>query len=300
MRSRLLLPLLLCCGGTISDFPPPAPGSVPYDSRIGPLLEVPGGETRIGYWLGGADQQLAPADCALEPGGLDGSIVQNYEPVNVTVVVESFELMMTEVSNRAYALCVDAGACAAPDYRDPQGAPIDWRAPDLANQPVLVGWDLAHDFCRHYGGDLPTAGEFSRAASGDAMAYSVPAMLDEWRACSNGASDAECARMNFQADWWKLLDVGADSTDVGPYGHHDLFTNAAEWMRGEPIIPNARSCETFAEHDLELKDRPWYGEPVYYPIGPFQFGGYGELAPQTPEPDGSTAYDGFRCAFPAN
>jgi formylglycine-generating enzyme required for sulfatase activity len=306
VRLRLLLPILLCCGGHISDFPPPDPNAVPYDDRIGPLLQVPGGETDIGFWEGvwqvGTYRDLTPIGCALDPNGTDGSIVTDDHPVSVTVSVETFGLMATEVSNRAYGLCVDDGGCQAPDFalEDAQGNPIDWRSPSIAEHPVLVSWELAYAFCRHYGGDLPTAGEFSRAASGDAMAYSVPAMIDEWRACAEGSADPECARFQFYGDWVDLLDVGTDATDVGPYGHRDLFTNAAEWMRGEPVIRPATSCTTFAEHDLALEDHPWYGNSAYFPmLGAYS--SFDQIAPQLPESSQyPRAYTGFRCAFPAN
>jgi hypothetical protein len=67
--------------------------AVPYDDRIGPLLEVPGGETRIGFWQTGPNQALTPIDCALQAG--DGAVVLNYNPTNTTVTVATFELMAT-------------------------------------------------------------------------------------------------------------------------------------------------------------------------------------------------------------
>ena len=306
-RPAVLFAIALSCGGTISDFPPPDPNAVAYDSRVAPLLEVPGGETRIGFWDVGVNHDLAPTDCALPANEIDGTIVTQDNPVNVEVVVATFQLMATEVSNRAYALCVDAGACNPPDVplEDAQRNPIDWRSPDAAERPVLVSWDLAYAFCRHYGGNLPTAGEFSRAASGDAMAYSVPGMLTEWPACVAGSADAECARFQFNtagAGWTTLLAVGTDTTDVGPYGHHDLFGNAADWIRGEPVIPNALSCTTFAEHDLALEPRQWNGDPTSLPIAGIDMSDLDvQIAPQYRESSSYPAWPiGFRCAFPAN
>ncbi len=276
---------------------------MPYDNGIGALIEVPAGKTHIGFWSVSDNKSLVPIDCALSPNGNDGSIVGDA-PTNIEVTVDSFELMETEVSNQAYAVCVNAGACVAPDVplRDMQGNALDWRAADLANQPVLVSWNLACAFCRHYGGNLPTAGEFSRAISGDEVSYATATLIDEWRNCWAGSTELECARMPNHSGWvGPLLDVGTDSMDLGAYGHHDLFNNAAEWLRGDPVIPNASSCDTRAESELALKNGEFNGDLVYIPVVSLQeFGPFpgGQFAPQYHALAAAGAPTGFRCAFP--
>lgn len=265
MRCFLLstLPLFLACGGQtrFADFPPPSPDAVSYDDKLGARADVSGGRARIGgFWLGNeiaeweeedaappTSLDLAPLPCS----GTDAASAAFPFGFNAEVIVAPFRLMTTEVTNDAYAVCVDSGACAQPDI--PRADSMDWRSPDVAQQPVLVTWSLANAFCHHYGGDLPTAGEYARATVGDGETYAQPAVLSLVLECALGPPSnlvAECTRLRGNGP---LANVGSDPSDVGPFGHVDLYGNAWEWVRGYFDENSAPFCSSpLYEHDIPL------------------------------------------------
>ena len=88
-----------------------------------------------------------------------------------TVFVDSFWIHRTEVSNRAFALCVALGQCTTPDpvlnpYFDAKKNP-QFRDPTFANDPVVgVTWDQADAYCKMIKGRLPTEAEWEKTARG--------------------------------------------------------------------------------------------------------------------------------------
>jgi formylglycine-generating enzyme required for sulfatase activity len=283
-----------------SDFSPPPPDSVAFDPNVGALLAVSGGKARIGAFYVHADTTMTAAACD------DPSI-----PSEV-LIVAPFNLMTTEVTNSAYAICVDAGSCEPPDLTPPSnqlgGPPIDWRSADALTKPVVVSWALAHAFCRHYGGDLPTAAEFSRALTGDTDAYAPDNMRSVATGCWTNPNTSECSRLSSLGGEYgvtpvTLSDVGTDALDVGAFGHHDLFGNAMEWVRG----PSSSTCTLALDHDVTaVADGPI--QRAYWPAILAQAPGTNSNFPH--EMEATTVFDdngasaavtpylGFRCAFP--
>jgi formylglycine-generating enzyme required for sulfatase activity len=83
------------------------------------------------------------------------------------VTLGTFFLDRTEVTNRAYAGCVRAGASRAPDPASAHhfGPDAAFRGP---KQPVSsISWDDTGAHCVFVGKRLPTEAEFERAARGD-------------------------------------------------------------------------------------------------------------------------------------
>jgi len=254
--------ILTACGGqtsadvppSSSDFPEPSPDAVPYDDRVGALANVTGGRARVGGWwfvnnlFGGATPSsldITPLACAGADADTSGAWPFGF---GAEVIVAPFALMTTEVTNQGYAVCVDSGACAVPDI--PRSDAVDWRSPLVVHQPAVVTWSLARAFCRHYGGDLPTAGEYARATVGDAETYAQPAVLSLVLACALSPGGSECDKLQ---GFGPLADVGTDPNDVGAFGHFDLYGNAWEWVRGYFDEQSTSFCSTpLYEHDVPL------------------------------------------------
>ncbi len=297
------------CGGQVeappipvppsaSDFPPSEPSAVPYDPRLGALADVPGGATHVGDWT------LSVPSFAIAPNACSELITPNAR-----VIVAPFRLMVTEVTNGEYAVCVDGGACTEPPDVAGLGG-VSWRDASIVNRPVIVSWSQARGFCRHYGGDLPTSGEFQRAEGADDTP-GQPSLVSKWQACRRSGSPVspECARITdpFSSGARSLQDVGQDPSDVGPYGHHDLFGNADEWERALLETPASQDLCAWPLDDHDVYRAPDAVHPfVYFPVGSLAASAGPDAASEPPfevpdlRPDGYYKGEpsGFRCAFP--
>lgn len=182
---------------------PPAP--IPPD-----MLPVPGGEFSM---------------------GLNDRGIPDERPAH-TVTVTSFLLDKTEVTNGAYARCVDAGACRRPAFLNTEESgfePLDvFRSPD---RPVVgVSHSDAETYCRFAGKRLPREAEWERAARGD------DARLFPW-----GDTLPTPEQAVFRAK--VTSPVGSRPEGVGPYGHLDLAGNVWEWV-ADPYDPYAYTRDT--------------------------------------------------------
>jgi formylglycine-generating enzyme required for sulfatase activity len=161
------------------------------------MLLVPGGTFVMGADAGGQDDE---------------------HPAH-RVTLKAFFLDRTEVTNHAYAACVAAGTCRAPD---PVSAERNHFGPDAAfrgpEQPVSsISWDDARAYCVSVGKRLPTEAEFERAARGD-----------DQRTYPWGNEPPAPERAVFGAS--RTGDVGTHPRGAGPYGHEDLAGNVWEWI----------------------------------------------------------------------
>ncbi len=159
------------------------------------MLPVPGGSFVMGADVGGQ---------------------QDEHPAHA-VTLRGFFLDRTEVTNRAYQVCVTAGACRAPStgHRTRYGPDEAFRGPE---QPVSsIAWEDARGFCAFVGKRLPTEAEFERAARGD-----------DGRTYPWGNEPPSVDRATFGAT--RTTDVGVHPAGAGPYGHLDLAGNVWEWI----------------------------------------------------------------------
>lgn len=183
--------------GTRPEAPPGAP-PVPACAIPEDMLGVPGGT-----FVMGADD-LGEGD---------------ERPVH-PVTVAPFLLDRTEVTNAAWARCVEAGACrphlAASAGLNRLGDDRRFRSP---RQPITsVSQDDAEAFCAWLGRRLPTEAEFERACRGpEARRY-------PW-----GDEPPTPERAVFSGD--VSAPVGSRPAGAGPYGHLDLAGNVWEWSR---------------------------------------------------------------------
>lgn len=298
-------------GGVPSVFGPPSADAVPYDARLGPLLDVSGGSAVVGSWAFNESSKALSYRC---DRGLPG----------VRLEVAPFRMMKTEVSNAAYAGCVKSGACLPPDS-SPAGAPLPlaWDSEEKTSNPVAATFALARHFCRHYGGDLPTSAQWSRAAAGDESGFGVPDLTALYLRCHQGSTEALCDALvhsGFAQTSGTPSDAGRDSGlyrplpnvgttpwDVGPFGHLDLFASATEWVLFDrepiPCVDGAAdsvdqdaltSAHAFPTRSVVWSLDVWLGQQIFDVNGD-------EAVPVEVDvhADHAWYYDGFRCAFPA-
>jgi sulfatase modifying factor 1 len=86
----------------------------------------------------------------------------------VEIDLEEFYLDRTEVTVAEYAVCVDAGQCAAPSMGERCASRhFNWDKPDRREHPVnCITADQAARFCSFKGKHLPTAWQFEKATRG--------------------------------------------------------------------------------------------------------------------------------------
>jgi formylglycine-generating enzyme required for sulfatase activity len=201
----------------------------------------------------GSGTRPIPEDMLEVPGGqftmgADGIGERDEQPAH-KVMVASFLLDITEVTNAKYEACVQAKACKP--YREDvaksmkAGDDKRFRGPE---QPVVgVSWFDAKAYCEWRGKRLPREAEWERAARGDGRQYpwGDEAPDSKRHGCFSGCGGGT------------TMPVGSFPEAKGPYGHLDLAGNVWEWVEDlyDPIAytrPNASrgepgSCERILE-----------------------------------------------------
>jgi formylglycine-generating enzyme required for sulfatase activity len=137
------------------------------------------------------------------------------------VTVRGFWLDTTEVTNAAYARCVEASACRPHSPRNAASHGLDDRTFRSPRQPVSgVSWDDALGYCRWVEKRLPTEAEFERASRGE-----------DGRRYPWGSEPPRAELVVFGTS--VTHEVGAHPRGAGPYGHLDLAGNVWEWIADE-------------------------------------------------------------------
>ena len=135
------------------------------------------------------------------------------------VTLKAFYLDETEVTNEAYAKCVDEKICGAPDPKSAKanklGDDKQFRRP---RQPVsAISHDDARAYCKHVGKRLPTEAEWERASRGD------DGRTYPW-------GEAFPTKEHAVFGEGTTADVGSRPKGKGPFGHLDLAGNVWEWV----------------------------------------------------------------------
>jgi len=141
--------------------------------------------------------------------------ILDEKPVH-TVYLDAFWIDQTEVTNKMYAKCVDAGQCNSPN----SSTPDNFNNPSYANHPVVnVDWKMANAYCSWVVRRLPTEAEWEKAARGtDARTYPWGEIID-------------CDKANYQSSCvGKTSPIGSYEKGKSPYGAYDLAGNALEWV----------------------------------------------------------------------
>ncbi len=143
------------------------------------------------------------------------------KPVH-SVTVKTFQIAKTEVTNRQYKACIDAGACLPPQDAGWQNARFNGD-----DQPVVhIDWNQAQAFAVWAGGRLPTEAEWEYAARGRGKEQSYP-----W-----GNEDITCERAVLNSVKVSCGRVAAWPVCSRPKGNTkqglcDMAGNAWEWVQ---------------------------------------------------------------------
>lgn len=161
-----------------------------------------------------------------------GSAAFADESPQHAVGLSAFWIDRTEVTNRQYAQCVDAGACAPPVETGSFSRPGYYDDPAFDDYPVVqVDWGMASVYCAWSGARLPTEAEWEFAARGPEN------RLFPWGDTFDPARlnycDKSCAGMSdpsFDDGFPDTAPVGSFPQGASWVGALDLAGNVREWV----------------------------------------------------------------------
>ncbi|MBN2393555.1 MAG: SUMF1/EgtB/PvdO family nonheme iron enzyme [Anaerolineae bacterium] len=235
---------------TLAATPTYAPGDTwtrPADGMT--MVYVPAGEFRMGST--DAEVNAAIEHCKQILGDCPPEKTEDEQPMH-TVVLDSFWLDRTEITNEQYAMCVASGVCEAPIY--------DYEADGFIGeqQPaVSIDWHNAAAYCTWVGARLPTEAEWEYAARGP------EGHLYPWGNNFDGTKlnycDENCysawADENYYIEWAdkNINDGYAFAAPVGSFpegrswvGALDMAGNVWEWV-ADWYAPYASESQTNPE-----------------------------------------------------
>jgi serine/threonine-protein kinase len=150
------------------------------------------------------------------------------------VTVDAFWIDQNEVTNRMYALCVQARACKSPEHANSYDRTHYYGVEEFLDFPVVfVNWYQAQGYCNWVGGRLPTEAEWAFAARGpESYMYPWGENFDQQNL---NYCDANCPKPYNDIDY---DDGYLDTAPVGNYpggaswvGALDMLGNVWEWMQ---------------------------------------------------------------------
>ena len=252
--------------GAIATITPYAPGSPPQESALPAWRSTPRPTPQASDALvtneadGMALAHVPAGEFLMGSSQYDRDLDTNEAPQH-KVWLDAFWISRTQVTNRMYARCVEAGVC---QYSASQRTNPRYLNPQFADHPVVyVAWQAAQDYCEWSGGRLPTEAEWEKAARGrQGQKYS-------W---GNGPpADGVINANQLVGD---TTPAGQFPAGASPYGALDMGGNVREWVWD------------------------WY-DPYYYQYAP-QKNPTGPASGEKKVLKGASYSDSLRFARPAN
>lgn len=145
--------------------------------------------------------------------------------------VDTFDLMVTEVTIAMYSKCVKAGVCKEPDVSIEHGC--NWKTIGRDQHPVnCVDRQQAIAFCQYIDAELPSDVQWEYAAKGGEN------LVYPW-----GNTPPDCSKATFEDDGGNgcgarmTKPVCSNSKGKSRYGLCDMAGNVWEWVLNETLSP---------------------------------------------------------------
>jgi formylglycine-generating enzyme required for sulfatase activity len=232
------------------------------------------------------EAQAAALACINETGEDKTPCFPEYfndaQPVE-EVTLSPFFIDLTEVTNAAYAACVAAEVCTAPDNTE------FYADAAFAQHPVVyVTWDQVSTYCEWAGKRLPTEAEWEKAARWD-PATSQSFVYPWGNAWEAGRANTDAAGLGGTSA------VQAFAQDISPWGVLGMAGNVSEWVQ-DWYFPGYEGLGTFNPTGPT-------NQPLTEPFRVARGGSFQALSPfaragqrfDVP-PTQASSWIGFRCA----
>ena len=206
--------------------------SISYRPLKTDWVDVPAGEFLMGSTLEQLDQVVLTCQemehlCLID-------VFADEIPIH-SVYLNTYKIMVYEVTNEQYARCVLNGACEGGgyEYQDVAGNILNRRNDKAyANHPVVgVSWFQAESYCKWIGARLPTEAEWEKAARGENV--NIYPWGNEFDGTKTNSCDSNClldwANRNFDDGYAETSPVGSYINGQSPYGVFDMAGNVWEW-----------------------------------------------------------------------
>jgi serine/threonine-protein kinase len=136
------------------------------------------------------------------------------------VTLDAFWIDKTEVTNKMYSLCVEAGVCREPALNRSYTHSSYYGNSEFDDYPVIyVNWNMAKTYCEWADRRLPTEAEWEKAARGE------NANVYPW-----GNKTPNYRLLNYNSFVGDTTEVGTYPDGASIYGAYDMAGNVWEWV----------------------------------------------------------------------